>query len=310
MQIYTFLRFLARILMKKHKNFDYFNVPTTDSNAFSYSPISPATLHVPAGSLEAYKTTTPWSEFGTIVLIEGYTTYTINGEMASLNIATEESGCDATFTHDFNGKWEALYLPFAIDYDAIKADFDLAEIDGVVQNDDDNDGSIDFTVLSIRGFKEQMTKPNKPYLIRAKNTGEQTIIFEDVAVCPTEETTFDCSSFTTKYKFTGSYNALDASVLANRYIVQDGELVKGASSLVPCRWYMTATARDGAPISLPNKIRIMPVEDVITGSPLLTSPKEEGLIYNIAGQQIGNDKLPKGINIIRMSDGTTRKVKR
>lgn len=106
-----------------------------------------------------------------------------------------------------------------------------------------------------------------------------------------------------------AYNAQIDGIYYN-FSGDEATVTKGASSLAPCRWYMTATARKGTPLSLPIKIRIMPVEDVITGSPLLTSPKEEGLIYNIAGQQIGNDKLPKGINIIRMSDGTTRKVKR
>ena len=292
-------------------------VPSASDDTFDGTNIGAATLYVPKASMTVYKTTKPWSDFGSIVPIEGYTTYTINDEMASLYISTEESGCNATFTHDFNGEWEALYLPFAIDYDAIKADFDLAEIDGVVQNDDDNDGTIDFTVLSIRGFKEQMTKPNKPYLIRAKNTGEQTINFEDVTVYPTTAASIDCSSTSTKYEFTGSYNTLEASALANHYIVQVGELVKGASSLAPCRWYMTATARDSAPLSLPNKIRILSVDDVITGvsrpspDPSLYGGEiyEQGsTIVNLAGQQIGNGKLPKGINIIRRSDGTTTKV--
>ena len=46
------------------------SVPTTDSNAFSESPISSATLHVPAGSLDAYKAAEPWSGFGNIVKIQ------------------------------------------------------------------------------------------------------------------------------------------------------------------------------------------------------------------------------------------------
>ena len=46
-------------------------VPTTDSKAFSVSYIEDATLYVPATALEAYKTTAPWSNFGTIVAIEG-----------------------------------------------------------------------------------------------------------------------------------------------------------------------------------------------------------------------------------------------
>ena len=45
------------------------NVPETD-HAFDCSPIASATLHVPIGSLEAYKTTAPWSQFGSIVAIE------------------------------------------------------------------------------------------------------------------------------------------------------------------------------------------------------------------------------------------------
>ena len=46
------------------------NIPTTDSYAFYNSHIGLVTLHVPAASLEAYSTTAPWSDFGTIVAIE------------------------------------------------------------------------------------------------------------------------------------------------------------------------------------------------------------------------------------------------
>ena len=46
------------------------SVPTTDSNAFSESPISSATLHVPAASLDAYKAAEPWSGFGSFVAME------------------------------------------------------------------------------------------------------------------------------------------------------------------------------------------------------------------------------------------------
>jgi len=46
------------------------SVSETDSYAFYNSPISSATLHVPAASVNAYKTTLPWSDFGIIVAIE------------------------------------------------------------------------------------------------------------------------------------------------------------------------------------------------------------------------------------------------
>ena len=44
-------------------------VPSTDVYAFYYD-MEKATLHVPASAIEAYTTTTPWSEFGTIKAIE------------------------------------------------------------------------------------------------------------------------------------------------------------------------------------------------------------------------------------------------
>ena len=46
-------------------------VPSTDVYAFYNSDIEKATLHVPASAIEAYKTTAPWSDFGTIKAIEG-----------------------------------------------------------------------------------------------------------------------------------------------------------------------------------------------------------------------------------------------
>ena len=45
-------------------------VPSTDFDAFDDSNIEYATLYVPASAIEAYKTTEPWSDFGTIKAIE------------------------------------------------------------------------------------------------------------------------------------------------------------------------------------------------------------------------------------------------
>ena len=45
-------------------------VPTTPKEVFEDTPISEAVLHVPAASVDAYKQTTPWSHFKSIVGIE------------------------------------------------------------------------------------------------------------------------------------------------------------------------------------------------------------------------------------------------
>ena len=47
------------------------NVPSTFSNAFADSYIEYATLHVPTASVEQYKKTAPWSNFGTIAATDG-----------------------------------------------------------------------------------------------------------------------------------------------------------------------------------------------------------------------------------------------
>ena len=58
-------------------------VPETNATAFDGCDLYYATLHVPANSLEAYKSTAPWSEFGTIVALPStaYTlTYVVDGQ--------------------------------------------------------------------------------------------------------------------------------------------------------------------------------------------------------------------------------------
>lgn len=47
------------------------SVPPVDTYVFYYSPISKATLYVPASAIEAYKQAHRWESFGTILPIEG-----------------------------------------------------------------------------------------------------------------------------------------------------------------------------------------------------------------------------------------------
>ena len=49
------------------------DVPSTNVYAFLYSNSQNATLYVPAGSIDAYKTTAPWSGFGTILSLDEVT---------------------------------------------------------------------------------------------------------------------------------------------------------------------------------------------------------------------------------------------
>jgi len=60
-------------------------VPVTDSNAFEDTDLSVATLHVPEGSIDNYRNTEPWNQFGSIVALteEGTGIRSINGDSSS-----------------------------------------------------------------------------------------------------------------------------------------------------------------------------------------------------------------------------------
>lgn len=84
------------------------NVPTTETDAFNYSPIASAKLHVPAASVEAYRTTEPWSQFKKIVAILDYTcgknlTWAFDDATGTLTI----SGTGEMYDYDnFPAPWD------------------------------------------------------------------------------------------------------------------------------------------------------------------------------------------------------------
>ncbi len=63
-------------------------VPVTSRFAFAGSNIPHATLHVPAGSVDAYKSTAPWDFFGNIVALQNPVAFT-EGQMATIVLPTE-----------------------------------------------------------------------------------------------------------------------------------------------------------------------------------------------------------------------------
>ena len=86
------------------------NVPNTDSDAFYYN-MSSVTLHVPEGSLNNYKTTSPWSKFGTIKGI----VFEIDGIYYGLNNSKKQ----AVVTSDDKKYTGSVTIPSAVTYDGV-----------------------------------------------------------------------------------------------------------------------------------------------------------------------------------------------
>jgi hypothetical protein len=117
------------------------NVPQTNYYVFDYSPIGSATLHVPAESVELYKTTSPWNKFGTIVPIDGdmpepkkCATPTIsytNGEL-TFSCDTEGAVCQSTITDtdisSYSTNKVQLSVTYTITVYATKSGYEDSEV--------------------------------------------------------------------------------------------------------------------------------------------------------------------------------------
>ena len=71
-------------------------LPNTNSYSFNKSPIESATLHVPEVSLELYKTTAPWSGFGTIVAIDALNVLATSISLSPTILSFNDSNQTAT----------------------------------------------------------------------------------------------------------------------------------------------------------------------------------------------------------------------
>lgn len=89
------------------------NVPGTGYNVFTRVPTSSITLNVPAASIDAYKATEPWSEFGSIVAIAG-------GEVETQQITR------ASLKFNFNGM-DSLLNCLASGFDRVDLTYTKAE---------------------------------------------------------------------------------------------------------------------------------------------------------------------------------------
>ena len=74
------------------------SVPSTELSAFSNSSISSATLHVKNASIEAYKSTEPWSNFGSFVAI------VVSGDIIFFADANVKAICVAKWDIDGDGE--------------------------------------------------------------------------------------------------------------------------------------------------------------------------------------------------------------
>ena len=260
-------------------------------------------VYVPVNSINAYKKANIWKNFNIQAIPDIYSL--IDGDSYSNN--SQREGNDIAYTRTFNNKnWQALYIPFSLNYNDWKNDFEIAYINGIRQLDKDDNGTIDETIMDVIKIKSGSTAPNTPYLIKAKSVGEKTFSLTDATLYPAEEKSVDCSTTIAKYTFTGTYSTIpSATMIANNYYAMGGgDLIQsdGSNDLMPYRWYMKAEARNSS-YNASNAAKTITInvigdeEEVTTGVKELQMINDKFAVYDLNGRKVNENSLKPGIYV-------------
>ncbi len=229
-----------------------------------------------------------------------------------------------TYKRTFNNTdWQPLYVPFQMEYDDWKDDFDVAAITNFHEYSDAN-GNLTNVELEVRYVKEgKRLRFNTPYLIRAKSIGEKTITLNEEVLYLSESNSISCSSTERTYTFTGTYAPV-TGLKTKGYIYLSGNKLCQADNdqqtLKAQRWYLTIEDRDAmldeaTPPALAKAMSIRLLDDDETTGieeiGVLTSYNNDAVncsngVYDLSGRK--QNALRQGINIVRKADGSVRKV--
>ena len=237
------------------------------------------------------------------------------------DMAVKKLTYSRVYTHT---KWQSLYVPFDMSYNDWKDKFEVAIVNNIHQFDDDDNGTIDRTLIEVVKLKDGKTlKANTPCVIKAKNASDdpQKIIVNDAILRKAESKSIDCSSVYSRYVFTGTYRIMeDDELLAGGYYAMAGggiRLTEAGDVLSANRWYLDIIDREaereqseGKRYNFADaKIMIVCFEDEeITGIETVGSNDAETIsaIYDTNGRKL--NEFTKGLNIVRYSNGSIKKI--
>ena len=212
---------------------------------------------------------------------------------------------EVVYTRTFNNtNWQALYVPFSMDYDEWSEKYDIAEIHNFIEYDDDDNGTFDRTYLVVLKKTSGSTEANYPYLIRAKETGTHNLVLQDKMLEAAANNSIDCRSVKNEYTFTGTYQQIDDMFSNGYYAMKDGKLQKASSSSVtlsPQRWYLSVTSRMGDATTKAQNIRILvDGEDDVEGLEMkIDNGRQNMVCFDLAGRVVRTtNNMVRGVNIV------------
>lgn len=210
-----------------------------------------------------------------------------------------------SYTRSFgNTEWQALYVPFSIDYDEWKDKVEIAEITNSWASNENSSTTKDIA-MDYRLVDSGRTLPNTPYLIRAFEQGTVTfLLLENPVTYPANINHIDMSTDYTRFFLQGTYSGVDgATMLSKQYLAMSGGYMKYASDegarLKPQRWYIEAYNYDGSPFDA-TRIKLRRVD--ATSVDIISNDAEaDKKIYTVDGRLVRTDgdasKLSRGVYV-------------
>ena len=132
------------------------------------------------------------------------------------------------YTRKFPANWGTIILPVALNYSDWSGKFEVAEI---------TDVEVGKTIVpkrSVLGAGSKM-EANRPYLIKAKKSGVQTIKKDCCLLHPSVAGEVVVEKGGKTYTFKGTYKVLSADELKDRYYSNNGAFVAATSKCNPMR---------------------------------------------------------------------------
>ena len=228
-----------------------------------------------------------------------------DGSLTTYSVAQDEEVASITYTRNFkNTGWQALYVPFAINYSDWSDQFEIGYVEGFLSFDTDGDGTIDEIRWSGVKITSGTILPNTPYLIRAKTTGAKTLLLRNTTLYATEINTVDCSSTTMKYEFIGQYENDSFTAGSYPYYINNGNFAR-VSQIIPFRWILRMSSRGNSFISITRAITGSVRDD--DGTPfdeyVMNNPEkfENAVVYTLDGKclDLRHYEMPKGKILIK-----------
>jgi hypothetical protein len=246
---------------------------------------------------------TKFKELGANEIIE--TVELVDGQPYTNTI--EQTAESVTYTRTFgNTKWQAWFVPFDLNVDDYLNDFSFAKIHQINLVNDGTFTTSDKIEILYTRITSGTLYANKPYLIMAKQKGKKVFELSNVTLkSATDITPVTTSTTNAIYTITGTYEDVTGTADSPFMALGGGTINwSGTGTLHSYRWYIKVNPIVD-PYAKPTFI-IEEYDSETTGIRAMNTNSEVESVYSPNG--IRMEKPTKGLNIIKMKDGTTRKI--